>query len=543
MASPPETGSRSDSGFYTRKSSGLVREVGVKEVIALSAGFVAIGFLFFSVPTALGVLPNGNFTWPIIAATVSWVFTALVYWQLTAAMPRSGGDYIYASRIFGPAIGAMVGLGLLLAMMFIFYVNCEVFINPELAFCFWALSRPLSSPALASFSTTLTTPTGTFVGTLVMTVVSTLVCLLSVRRVTTIIFGVVVFAILGFLLATGVMLAVSRTAFIHALAGFSGGNTGAFAQILQAAHHAGWAAGVTASDTFSLYPFAFLLLLGVTAANLTGGELKRPQRSYLIGVGSTVLALTVCLLVGWFAMEHLVGLSFLQASSFLTTSHPATLANITSAPLGDSGIFYAYAVAGSVIRVLIAVSFPATHLVGPLILLLLTSRLVFALSWDRLLPVGLSTVSARLHTPVRAVVFTSVGGVIFAVLGRYTGLAALLATLSLVFAVMFVLASAALAILPYRRRDLYAAIPKPLGEKWFGVPPATVIGVSSVLVNGFVAYLIATTSAISGSYDLGSVLTLVVIFAAGPVLYFVGRLTRRNTALDPRLAMRELPPE
>ena len=123
------------------------------------------------------------------------------------------------------------------------------------------------------------------------------------------------------------------------------------------------------------------------------------------------------------------------------------------------------------------------------------------------------------------------------------GLAALLATLSLVFAVMFVLASGALAFLPYRRRDLYSAMPKPLGESWFGVPPVTVLGVISMLINAFVAYLIATTSAISGSFDLGSVLTLIVIFTAGPVIFLVGRATRKNTALDPRLAMRELPPE
>ena len=170
MAVTPDTARSSASGTYTRKSSGLVREVGVKEVIALSAGFAAIGFLFFSVPAALGVLPNGSFTWPIIGASVSWVFTALAYWQLTSAMPRSGGDYVYASRVFGPTIGAMVGLGLLLALMFIFYVNCQVFINPELSFGFWALSGPLSSPSLASFATTLETPTGTFVGTLVMIV-------------------------------------------------------------------------------------------------------------------------------------------------------------------------------------------------------------------------------------------------------------------------------------------------------------------------------------------------------------------------------------
>ena len=39
---------------------------------------------------------------------------ALSYAQLVSAMPRSGGDYVYASRLIHPLIGAFVGMGFML---------------------------------------------------------------------------------------------------------------------------------------------------------------------------------------------------------------------------------------------------------------------------------------------------------------------------------------------------------------------------------------------------------------------------------------------
>src|SRR5258706_15709815 len=60
-----------------------------------------------------------------VALIALWIFGgvaalcgALCYAELAAAIPRSGGEYRFLSRIFHPAIGFMAGVGFLLQGFF-----------------------------------------------------------------------------------------------------------------------------------------------------------------------------------------------------------------------------------------------------------------------------------------------------------------------------------------------------------------------------------------------------------------------------------------
>src|SRR5258707_13580831 len=77
-----------------------------------------------------GVFPSLGFQVASIhsdAALIAlWIFGgvaalcgALCYAELAAAIPRSGGEYRFLSRIFHPAIGFMAGLGFLFIGFFV----------------------------------------------------------------------------------------------------------------------------------------------------------------------------------------------------------------------------------------------------------------------------------------------------------------------------------------------------------------------------------------------------------------------------------------
>lgn len=110
MAAP--TGGRS---LFTRQSSGLVREVSVVNALFFNtAAFIggtlggAYGIAVLAgVPVVVvGVVTN----WSVVAFVVGafCVLLALIFASLTSVMPRSGGDYVFTSRIV-PRIGPFLG--------------------------------------------------------------------------------------------------------------------------------------------------------------------------------------------------------------------------------------------------------------------------------------------------------------------------------------------------------------------------------------------------------------------------------------------------
>ncbi|PIV27535.1 MAG: hypothetical protein COS37_02640 [Anaerolineae bacterium CG03_land_8_20_14_0_80_58_20] len=50
---------------------------------------------------APGALPGGKLVWGILLAMVIEIPIAFVYVWLSTALPRSGGDYVFQSRVFG----------------------------------------------------------------------------------------------------------------------------------------------------------------------------------------------------------------------------------------------------------------------------------------------------------------------------------------------------------------------------------------------------------------------------------------------------------
>jgi len=59
-----------------------------------------------------------------------------------------------------------------------------------------------------------------------------------------------------------------------------------------------------------------------------------------------------------------------------------------------------------------------------------------------------------------------------------------------------------------------------------------------------VVVVIVTNPEVFGAFSVSSVVTLVLVLGAGPVIYLIARQIRlQSSSIDLRLAMRELPPE
>src|ERR1700712_4096720 len=93
-----------------RNARVLVREVSKWDALIMNTlGMnVALGAVFMLLQ-APGNFPGGNMLLAIIIGTLVMAFTLLwVYAEFSAAMPRSGGDYVFVSRTLHPIAGFLL---------------------------------------------------------------------------------------------------------------------------------------------------------------------------------------------------------------------------------------------------------------------------------------------------------------------------------------------------------------------------------------------------------------------------------------------------
>ena len=106
---PSAAASSTTPKLFVRQSSGLVRNVSVTNALFFNvAAFVGVGLtlypIFYSLPDVpvWKVGPFSAYGWAAIIAGLFCVLLAMIFSSLTSVMPRSGGDYVFTSRIIHP---------------------------------------------------------------------------------------------------------------------------------------------------------------------------------------------------------------------------------------------------------------------------------------------------------------------------------------------------------------------------------------------------------------------------------------------------------
>jgi amino acid transporter len=180
------------------------------------------------------------------------------------------------------------------------------------------------------------------------------------------------------------------------------------------------------------------------------------------------------------------------------------------------------------------------------------TRVMVAMSLDRLLPEWFSKVDEKLHTPVNAhlAYFLASLPVIYAYnkVGGWIGL-----TLGVTFGCgyVFVVTSLAGALLPYRAKDLYEASPGS-HYKLGSVPLITVLGgLGAVLGTIMVlAFLFYPALGVLGNWNFedfpknlwAQIIAFAIILISG-VWYFLVKSGQKSRGINVDYAFKEIPPE
>ncbi|HEX9037860.1 MAG TPA: APC family permease [Ktedonobacterales bacterium] len=527
MSSTAGGGSVASTSHFVRNATGLVREL---------SPFDAFNLVFSAVLIPVGItqaLSFAPFFWPGANVLVAFLISiplvfcfGLVYLYFTVAMPRSGGDYVWVSRVLGPGVGFVTNL----ALTFVFttwisfnFTTMLTLLVPSLGF-------------VAGFSWAPDQLTQFLIATVLTAIFGSLM-VLGARRVAR--FMAVAFAIVwvGMLIWLVGMIITPHSAFV---ANFDAQSGTTMASVVAAAAKNGYAPGASIDWGGTLFAmiYAFQVFTGFQWTGYFAGEIKNVRRtattsiigalviSAVLYVGATALVYNT---YGFKEFGALVYQGFNSGSSGLAFSpYLASLVKFLNLP--------------GFLQVFVAACFVLSVLWWTPTGFMIATRNLFAWSFDRLAPAGVAEVNERLHTPVIATVIVALWVELLNYLNIYQGLGALLLNVIAVMALAFVAVSIAAIALPYARPNIYNAAPAMVRRTIAGVPVIVLAGVVMLLSWGFVLYVTFSTTAF-GQISLKSMLEAFAVPAIGLVYYVIVRIVRAREGIQLQAAFQEIPPE
>ena len=539
-------------GIFARKATGLVREGSSSSVLIYNINFVSIGLmLVFALIMIPAFYPGANVEGTFISAFIVVIPTSLTFALLAATMPRSGGDYVYVSRILGPQWGMMSSLNN--TIWWILYGGV-----PSAFFAYYGLTPLLrglgvmsGNATLVRYGNDLSTPTGAFIiGTLLIIVLVVIFAagLNFYFKIQNVLFAV---AMIGIVVTIGILAFSSHAGFVAAFNHYIGRSTGQahpYAAVTAAAHKAGF---TTAPFSFywTLIPMTWIYLELVfnQSSAYIGGEVKRPGRIQLWSMPFAAIVSTgLAMLIAW-QMARVVTTPFLGAVSF-TNGAPM---GFGSTPVYTELV--SYASRNIVLGFIVTFSFlfwSYSWLPGQI---LNASRNLLAYGIDGVMPAWLGKVSEKRHTPINALIVMGAGSI--AALWLYTRPTGPFKTLTGIFGFIlsFLMVSLAAIVFPYRQREVWAA--SPVNWRWGRLPVISVLGALSFAACGFMAwdYLRDPLSGLSvvphhtgglfGYQAFAMFILNIVIWVSGWFVYLVAKKIRARQGVDLDATYRELPVE
>ena len=531
-----------EAPLFSRRSSGLVREIGIVAAIGIALASVELPGTFINFNAGLTSFKAVDYYLPLLAAAFIWLVAMLAYRHLVTAMPRAGGEYVYLSRVVSPALGAVMGVGVAVFFIYIIGASAHIF-AVYTPFMLAGLGSALNSPSITNAAGHVTSEGAIAAISVGVMLVVAVLSVLSLKRLARVIVGMIVLELLTFGVLAVLLADHSHQDFVRAFARYSQ-HPGAYAAVISAGSHAGVVFGASLAALVATIPFMVLSYNGVLYSYYVGGELRRPARTYLYASGFSIAVLVLTWVGTWALLRHVAGLHFMQAQANLGAHDPGAYAGITSLPAAAGGLGYGLVLSGDpVSKILIATTLPLAAVGVCIAFVTVTTRLLFALAFDRLLPLSVAKVSERSHIPLVAMAVALAGSVAFTLVLAFVNLNNVVSLESLLFALILLAGGVAATFLAHRRPDLVRHPGAADVARWAGIPRSTWAGGVTVVLALFVIIEIVTHSTY-GEFTVQSVITLASVLLAGPVVYLVARyLRRRRSQIDLKLAMSELPPD
>jgi basic amino acid/polyamine antiporter, APA family len=527
-------------GLFVRQSSGLIREFRPTDVFVFNSLGYATGLVLAVVPTfAAALWPEQNVLLIVTIGTVLTIFNAAMYGYLAGVMPRSGGDYVYLSRVVHPAVGFTANWGFTWSQFLGLGLYSAFAVNFGIAIAFATLGNATGNETLIDWSVSVSDDWPTFLIGAAILVVVLVVLSLNTRIIRNLFLIGFIPALLGTFVTLGVLFTTSREEFIAKFNAFmaerADGQT--YQSLIDQASSGGFSAGdATFLGAVLALPLGYWIYIGFTYSAYIGGEVKQASKTQPRMIFATLAFAFLVYMLAFWRYYDVVGQDFTNSVVFLGDDAGIPVSAVLN-------FFVGIMTGSTVLNVLMGISFILWNVLLLFVIAMICTRNIFAWSFEGLAPRRLATVSERTHAPWVAAILISAIAVVLLALYIFTSFFTIVVNYIVIFSVAFWLASFAAILLPYRRRDLFAQAPEAVRRTIGGIPVMTLLGVGNLVL--FTLILIASfdTPAFSGPTSGRAIAFVVGIYVSGVILYFISREVQRRRGVNLDLLYKEIPPE
>jgi APA family basic amino acid/polyamine antiporter len=536
----------SEQMAFARKASGLVR--GLSFIDAFGVGFMNQGLtpsMWVMISLGLGVYTGGN----LIIATLLSAFLcgigfSLVWGILGGSMPRSGGEYIYNSRILHPLIGIAESFGNAFVWIMWIFVLAPWTISPGLVMMFQFLG-------MSKAAEVVTTPWSVFLISSVVSFIALLFVVFGMKVFAMVQKVVMVLGIAGCTIILLVFTFTSHAGFIQAwnnLATQYGSLD--YQSFLSTAKTTIEGAGNVLPTTWNWFDTFGVMVAGAWlfaysyCITFIAGEVKRPDKTIILA--NLFAILVPAFFMTWLAivLYRTVGFQFLSATAWVDNSGEALACY--AFPWAPNFVGLAAVITqNKFIVFMMALSFMLFNLWWVALSYLAFPRILFAWGMDRMGPKWFADIDYRWASPVKNHILCFVLGEIGIALYAFKGnpMEGLSVTGMEIVSVFGITAIAA-ALFPFSKRakQIWEASPY-RGWKILGIPIVTLAAIVNLIYLGILfTFFILMPTSLEG-FALKSGILYIVVWALGIAWYFYWKYRNRQVGVDVSMTFGELPPD
>jgi len=552
MASSDMGSSAQDSTLFLRKATGLVRSWSVFDAFVyafFSINLVTLGLYIFSQMYYLegGLMPT------LLISAVFLIFEIIVYASLISVMPRAGGDYVWQSRILGGGIGfvlAVTGWWFILWLWVPLYSDMlrQIFFTPLLGIL------GLKDAALWFSQTSI----AFFVTILIMLACVTFFIARGMKwyaRFQKLCFYT---SIAGLAVVLLFLLFGNNAAFREGLEVNSAAMFGTSPGIYEATLVAGEEAGAIAPLMGGGLVAIFLAMGYMTFFNLWPnwgatlyGEVRGATdfKRNFNGMFYALLATTVLAAVLFLLIEKTITWKWFMAANGAWWNYRWGYTDVVPPlPIWPyPALLAVFMTKSRILQFIVILAMSAWWFGWAGTVFLSSTRVIFAAAFDRLLPEKVAEVEPRTRTPIWALMLMVIPSLIIGALFAWNVFNFQTLTLcsTLVIAVTYFGSTIAAILLPFIKKDLYAA--SPIAKyKILGIPMISVAGVIFGAFLGFLLYQwIVDPNALYGIglKNTSSVIYMAAMYVLALVIYFGFRIYRTRQGIDVKKIYEEIPVE
>jgi APA family basic amino acid/polyamine antiporter len=540
------------SNLFVRKATGLVRSWSVMDafVYALfSINLITLGLYSFSQMYYF----EGGMVNALIVSALFIFFEVVVYAALISVMPRSGGDYVWQSRILGGAVGfilAVTGWWFILWLWVPLYG--DMFRHIVLVPILGVLGAKDAALWFAG------TQTGAFTASMITLVIVSIFITLGMKTYARIQKFSFYGGMVGLLIVIVLLLTSSPAAFKAGLESNATSMFGAAPGVYDATVKLGTDAGAilpfsggSLATVFLVIPYLVFFNLWPNWGATLYGEVRGATdfKRNVAGMGWALGVTTLLAIILLFAIKKTIGWDFyVQAGGAWWNYAWGYSTNAPALPVWPyPALLAAFLTTNKLIQFVVVALMSLWWFGWSGTVFLSSTRVIFAAAFDRLLPEKVAEINERTGTPINALLLMVVPSILVAYLFAYNiaSFQSLTLCSTLVIAVTFLGTTISAIVLPYTKPDLYKA--SPIAQyNVLGVPLITIAG---VIFGGFLIYLlyewIIDPNALYGIglKNTSSIIYMLANYVLAAVIYFGFKAYRKSKGIDLNKVQAEIPVE